>query len=341
MELLSLHISEERHARFQDRNLFYSPQLRCWISFDPEVVLDLLRDKRLVVPDALEAIKRLEAHFNRPFPNLTFAARCIPLLVEGSIHREIRRRLAEFLTEGRVRTTAALPRLMEQYVEPLNGRRQVEWIRGCMAPMVADMFSRMCDFPAPLPFPTLVITRVFDRFASLAAFEEAEKQAAALRERIAKDVPHLDEETLFAALVLGRDPTLGTLGTSLLSILRRNLDRPLATIDFPDYPPETGVGIAERIATEAIAVDGETIAAGDRVRLYYQPISAEGSTVHRQNLFGAGAHSCLGRPIALDLWRALTRTLRRFSGRVTSVDVEFEPSTLFVVPRRLETGHEI
>ena len=341
MELLSLHYSEERHGEFKDsRKLFFSPELRSWISFDPEFVLEILRDERLVVPNTLQAVERLEQHFKKPFPNLIFAARCIPLLVEGSVHRDIRRRLAEFLSEGRTRMNAALPQLKEQYLEPLNGQRRVEWIKGCLAPLVADVFRHLCGFPTPLPFPSLVISRVFDRFASLAVYKEVEQQVGALRERIVQDLPHLDEQTVFAVLVLGRDATLGTLATSLATILRENLGRPLADVNFPDYPPETGVAIAERFAAETIRVDDVTIAAGDRIRLYYQPISAEGSTIHRQNLFGSGPHSCLGRPISLDLWRALTQKLRQFSGRVTSVDVEFEPNTVFVVPRYLQTGHE-
>lgn len=340
MDLLSLHLSESRHAEFPAaRQLFYNQELKSWISFNPETVVDLLRDERLIVPEIIGPIQRLEARYKRPFPNLIFAARSIPLLIEGPAHREIRRRLAEFVTEGRARTMAALPELMRRYVEPLSGQRQIEWISASVVPMVAELGRHLCNCPDPLPFPKLVITRLFDRFASLTALSEAEQQIAELRERLSRSMPDIDPAVSIALLVLGRDSMVGTLATSLHSLLRQNLNRRLADIEFPDYPPETGVAIAERIATHAITVGEETIAAGDRVRMYFQPISAAGSAVNKQNLFGSGAHSCLGRPISLDIWRVMTQTLRHFSGTVTSVAAEFEPNTIFVVPRYLQTGH--
>lgn len=340
MDLLSLHLSEARYAEFPAAGqLFYSQELKSWISFNPETVVELLRDERLVVPEIIGPIQRMEARYKRSFPNLIFAARSIPLLINGQAHREIRRGLAEFVTEGRVRTTAVLPELMKRYIEPLNGQRQIEWISACLVPLVGELFRHLCNFPDPLPFPKLLITRVFDRFASLSTLSEVEQQVGQLRQRLSTSAPDIDPAVSFALLVLGRDSTLGTLATSLHSLLRQNLDRRIADIEFPDYPPETGVAIAERVATHAVTVGEETIAAGDRVRMYFQPISAAGSAVHKQNLFGSGAHSCLGRPISLDIWRIFVQTLGRFSGTVTSVAAEFEPNTIFVVPRYLQTGH--
>jgi hypothetical protein len=65
--------------------------------------------------------------------------------------------------------------------------------------------------------------------------------------------------------------------------------------------------------------------------MFFQPMSSADRTVARQNLFGAGVHSCIGRPISLDIWRAMIKTLNCFSGLLTSVSCEFEPNTVFVL----------
>jgi hypothetical protein len=339
MHLLSLHYSESRHTEFPAaKHLFYDQGVRSWISFDPETVVDLLRDERLIAPDTIGAIERLEARYKKQFPNLILAARAIPLLLNGQAHQEMRRRIAEFITEGRARTVAALPKIMKRYVEPLNGERQIEWISACIEPVVAEIGSLLCNSPDPVPYPKLAITRLFDRFASLSALSEADKQIAELRQHLGRSTPDIDPGIAIAILVLGRDSLTCTLATSLHSVLSRNLNRRFADMEFPDYPPETGVAVAERIASQAIALGAETIAAGDKVRLYFQPISGAGSTVNRQLLFGTGAHSCLGRHVSLDTWNLMTQTLRGFSGTVTSVAAEFEPNTMFIMPRYLQTG---
>lgn len=338
MDLLSLHHSESRYEEFPSApKLFFSQELQCWVCFDPELVVAFLRDERLVVTDIVEPIRKREIRFKRQFPNVLYAAQGIPLLMEGTVHREIRRNLAELVIEGRSRVVAALPMLMERHVKPLAGRSEVEWVSACLAPLVGDLFCRLCNTPEAMPYPVLTITRLFDRFASLTALTEADRQIDELRQSLARDAPQADPAMTIALFVVGRDSLLGTLASSLYSIFRRNLDRRFADIEFPDYPPETGVAVSERLAAEAVPVGSQTIAAGDRLRLYYQPISGAESTVNKHALFGTGAHSCLGRQVSLDAWLALTGMLKGFTGVLTSASCEFEANNLFAMPRYLRT----
>jgi hypothetical protein len=340
-DLLSLHTDDLRYDKFKDApDIFFNQKLKQWIVLDPALVVELLQDERLVVPNTIEAIERLEIRFKRQFPNLLFAARCIPLLVEGPAHREIRRDLADLMTPGRARTTAVLPELMERHIHPIDGQTSTEWMAGCLAPLVKDVVLAMCNCPKPLPFPRLVLTKVFDRFASLAALDAAESQIGHLREELRKTAPDSDEEVTVPLFVLGRDSLLGALGTSLFSILRRNIGRPFADIEFPDFPPETGVAIAERIAERDVEVGSTKIATGEKIRMFFQPISKANGTVSRQALFGAGRHSCTGRPVSIDVWLALGKTIRSFSRRLTSLSCELENNNIFVVPRHLKTEQD-
>ncbi len=337
-DLLSLHTDELRYEKFSKApNIFFNQSLQEWIVLKPELVVELLRDERLVVPGIVDAIQKLETRYKRQFPNLLLAARNVPLLLEGDDHRRIRRGLASLLAQGRARTTEALPGLMQRHVAPADKEGRTEWITGCLAPLVRDLFCSMCGLPQSLSFPKLVPTRLFDRYVSLAALDAAEQQVGQLCRDLKMMGSSADEGLMVALFILGRDPLLGALATSLFAILRQNLGRAFADIEFPDYPPETGVAIAERIAERDITVGSETISAGEKVRMFFQPISGADSTVSRYNLFGVGAHSCLGRPISVDVWLALGETLRSFSRKVTSVTCEFETNNIFVVPRHLTT----
>ena len=82
-------------------------------------------------------------------------------------------------------------------------------------------------------------------------------QIAELRQHLGRSTPDIDPGIAIALLVLGRDSLTGTLATSLHSVLSRNLNRRFADMEFPDYPPETGVAVAERIATQAITLGAE------------------------------------------------------------------------------------
>jgi hypothetical protein len=342
MDLLSLHFLDSRLEEFKGApEIFFSPDLKQWIVFKPELVIELLRDERLIVPNVVDAIQRVEKRYNRNFPNLLFAVRSIPLLLNGQVHREARRALADVVTQGRANVIAALPEFMGRYVEPMDRRTNPDWIASTFIPLVGDVFCRMCDCPESLPFPKLVMTRLFDRFVSLAALDAAERQIALLRLELGKTAPNADPDLVVALFIIGRDSLVGTLATSLHSILRQNLNRRFADIEFPDFPPETGVAIAERIATRSVTIGPHTVAAGDKVRMFFQPMSSADGAVARENLFGAGAHSCIGRPISLDVWRAMIKALNRFSSLVTSVSCEFEPNNIFVTPRYLKTEHHI
>lgn len=340
VELLSLHYRDSRRAEFEaGEDILYNQELKSWFVFKPELVIDLLRDdERLIVPDTVANIRMLQARYKRQFPNLIFAVNAIPLLVNGQAHRDIRRALAELVSEGRPRILAAMPELMARHITPMDQKSNVEWVTGGLSPLVAEVFGLLCNCPVPLPFPKLVLTRLFDRFVSLAALAEAERQLGQLRERLAEAVPDVDEAHIVALLVLGRDSLLGTLATSCHAVFRDNQGQRFADIGFPDFPPETGVAIAERVATADISVGTRTIAAGDRVRMYFQPIS-DMSGASKQALFGAGAHSCLGRPISLDVWRAMIETIKGFSAQLASVACELEPNNIFVIPQYLRTEH--
>ncbi|HTN97194.1 MAG TPA: hypothetical protein VL101_09455, partial [Nordella sp.] len=63
MDLLSLHYRPSRHDDFKVvEDIFFNEELKSWLVFKPELVIDLLRDdERLAMPDTVANIRMLES----------------------------------------------------------------------------------------------------------------------------------------------------------------------------------------------------------------------------------------------------------------------------------------
>ena len=108
-----------------------------------------------------------------------------------------------------------------------------------------------------------------------------------------------------ALVIVGKDSPLGTLGERLHRVLADNSGRRLEDIDYPELPPETGVPFIERLVVSPFRYSECNFRCGDRVRIFLQSF-AYAAEAARTNYFGAGAHTCLGRRLSLQVWKAVT-----------------------------------
>ena len=165
-----------------------------------------------------------------------------------------------------------------------------------------------------------------------------ESQMGALRETLRKRRPDSGEAEQgfrLALLILGNDALLGTLGESLCRILAANPGRRFSDIEYPSSPPEPGVSITERLASEPFEFAGIQFKAGDRFRFLFQALAYSDDPAERVRIFGFGARTCLGRALALDIWKDLTSFLSRLHTRQEVVS--FAPRTgdyAFTCPER-------
>jgi len=336
---LTLHLDPDRSAFFARHRkdpAYYDSSMRCWIVLDPTEILRLLRHPGLVCEEIVPAIDGVAERYGESFDNLRHAASVMPLLMDGDGHRRIRREMAEFLNERRALMIERIPGLLESRFDGLRYEPEVDLVGDLFLPFVCDLFTELVGCRVAVPFERIAITRIFDRYLSLRTMRMIDREIATLREVILRDCSwaSTDEtrDLLLGILVIGRDSLIATLSESIGSSMAANLETSIADIAFGDFPSETGVAIAERRAVEPVAVPGAEIKPGDKVRLYLHGLNYSDRTAEQRQIFGAGAHSCLGRQLSLDVWKALIPMLRTVRQTVKDVDHGYLANHIFVMP---------
>src|SRR5262249_13058135 len=118
-------------------------------------------------------------------------------------------------------------------------------------------------------------------------------------------------EYALALMIIGHDALVASLGHSLLRVLEGGAGKRLCELSFPQSLPETGVPYVERLASQDCSINGITLRAGDRVRLYLDGAIVQEGQTEACPFFGSGRHSCLGEAVSTWLWQTLTAELSR------------------------------
>ncbi len=179
---------------------------------------------------------------------------------------------------------------------------------------------------------------VFDKSISLSRRTRLAHSLAKLRLHVREAMgPQASEEEVgmrLGLVVIGRDSTVGTFAESMVRLLRDAEGLPLNRIAYPKYAPQTGVPFVERIVDTPISAAGINFEPGMRLRIVLQTYSHSPPDTHHR-FFGAGAHSCLGRPVSIDLWSAFVRQLAQNSTTVHVLSYELATDNyVFNVPKR-------
>jgi hypothetical protein len=141
---------------------------------------------------------------------------------------------------------------------------------------------------------------------------------------------------MMAMVLLGRDSLLGSISDSAIALFEAHMNRRLDDPAIPAPRLNGAVAIAERLADEPISFAGVEIAKGERVRLFYQGYNLLDGDTARMGAFGAGAHSCLGRPHSLDFWNALSAGLKSVPRTVRGLHYENDRSPIFYMPKTIQ-----
>lgn len=316
MQILTLHREPSRRAFFdvaERRPVFFEKSLGSWVVSERDDAEAVLQSRAFQVVSLADAYEGFQQRAGNLFPNLIFALRHIPLGLNDEAHRDMRKRLAELIVRRRSSVAAAVPELVEKWLAPVRDGGEVELVDEVLAPLVIEFVALINETGAGDLSGCRRISLVFDRMLGmrtrLALEAEVGAARAVIRASIGPDAPEVEEGMRLALFALGNDALVGTLGESIYRLVDAHPGVPLNLIEFPEMPVETGVPFVERLVVEPVEIGGFVFEPGQRVRVLMQSFAYSPDPDDRARMFGAGVHACLGRQLALDLWRQVAARL--------------------------------
>ncbi len=318
---------------------FYDHPTRAWIVTNPELCREMLASPNLLpAPMAENQIE--PGTMARRLAEMTEAIKYVPLFVSGEEHAALRRRVGEYLASRRAETSQWIERELPRYVEPFGKPGRFDVVAAVLEPMLRDLMQTIVGLRLPAEFTLSQTSQVFDRYTSVSQRGQVGRELTKLQDYVRQAMgPQASEDDIgvrLGLLVVGSDPTLGTFGESLVRLLRDANGQPLNQIAFPKFAPQTGIPFVERIVETGFSAAGIEFEKGARLRIVLQTYAHSPPEQHHR-FFGAGVHSCLGRPAATELWTAFGALLAQLSTRVRVLSYELTQNIyVFNVPRLFE-----
>lgn len=267
------------------------------------------------------------------FSAIIFSLSHLPLGLRGLEHAAQRADVARLMAERRGALAAALPGIVARSFACLNVPGEHEVMAAAIVPCVDAVIGEMVGMPPDLAADSLV-SRVFSQKIGVAQRRRLEGELARLIARLVEAFPGESDERIGSRLtlvVLGRDSLFGTLGNSLRALFDQADGRALSGFRLAVPPSHTGVPYIDREAVADTAVSGRLVENGTVVRCMLDSLEGADDAA-RLRFFGHGAHLCLGRAAALDLFGVLAEHLAGLSARVRVLEVVPRDCDVFSIP---------
>lgn len=336
--MLTVHRQPDRQRVYRRLHPFWrDKQLNCLCVFDRDLISAIFRSDKFRVMPYAESYRDITARTSIDFVSIIAALDQIPLANEGETHRKLRAEFASVMAgQGR---RAVKP--MEDYVTALaqgtfTAGSEVD-LTGFAQQIYNHLFSLWLGTEQDSIVGDQDFSQVFDRTRSLNRRKKLNQNLAKLIEAFAgkRDVLSTSPEIAVAMNVVGKDAFIGSIVLSLWETLVRSPGMRLRDLAFPQSLPSTGVPYIERLALDDVVIGEMSVKRGERIRLFLDATALHVSGEETNLLFGAGRHLCLGKPMSLVIWRALTAAAGRISARYTPIDLRMrEGDYVFSYPER-------
>ena len=300
--------------------IWWSDQAKRWFVTSVDLVRKVQSDPAFSVPDydTSPLTERLGI-------DLTFTNRLrdyLPLAWEGAEHKRLRRQFSSVIATNQ---NAAI----ECFGDEIRSRlaRALTGGNFCMIADVLRPALRVANMRLA-GFSTADGDALPDIESIPGMFDD--RLSPTSRKRIEQNVRDLhsslpdahDEEArliILAFTALSANTLLGSLAQSLLASFAEAGTQNFSTIDYPVELPATGLPLIEKICITPREIDGEKIAAGDRLRLFIEVegLLASGKPEYSDLYFATGPHRCPGQAYSRRVWKSLRNEL-------ATLDVPFE-----------------
>jgi len=338
---IDLHRSPDRRDYFAHatRGIAFDAGLKCWIIDEPQIALEALNSPALSMLDFAKICARMD-EAGYAVPNVAFAYAHLPLCQNGEAHRVKRAAMSRRIAARKKTIETELPDIIDRHLILFGKPGELEVMSQVLQPLVTEIIFKLVDIDAMETATLEALPAAFDRLMghrkALQVDHEIAEVRARIRDTLGKSGDEPQEGLWLALVMLGRDPLLATLGESLRHIFHLHSETPTNEIAFPAVPPETGVAFVERRAAQDVHFGGHAIRQGDQVRIMLQGFAYSATARDNLRIFGAGAHACLGRPLALEVWNLITAALARMKIRVRYISSSPRLSDyVFACPKHL------
>lgn len=320
-------------------SISFAADERRWVTHTADAAEWALKSASLVTARYAEGYADLRLRTGRSFPNIEFALRHLPVANDGAWHKTLRRRASEHLVSRMPALEefrkAAVDRTRAVFATP----GPVDLMAALVGPLIADLIRALCGFSFRIS-----PSGVFDMHLGLGRRRELEDELARVIAEARAECPDADDMEIgirVAYGILGHDATMGTLGHMLARGLPAGEFRPIAACDWPDDLEVTGVPWILRqsgcpFRAPDTGEDGKEIPEGAGIRVDMTRFLDPSSGRRRDLIFGAGVHTCLGRPFTQGLWRDLAATLLSQPGSVRLARVSPSTNRVFDIPESIE-----
>lgn len=304
------------------------------LSSDPA---DILRSRYLDVVPYAPRVLALSQHLGIDLSATLYALANVPLCQPQDSHPAVRRAAAKLIAERTGTLKAVIPDMIRSRCGVLCVPGHVDVMRQVVEPLVSDTLSIIADMPIDVAEQEH-IGRIFSQTLGVAKRRKMNDELSQLIARLRHTFPDADDSIVglkLALAILGRDAMLGTFGCTLHDLVRKLDGAAWSTHDWPDTPTRTGVPYIDRIALKDVAVGGCPVDRGGIVRAHLVEYETSSDPRSRLGFFGGGAHLCLGRALALDLWSGLSGFLAQSTARPHLVDFSLRRDDVFHIPESL------
>jgi len=298
--------------------------------FTQEEIAKVLGTKDFVPVDYEARHRMLGGHLDFDVSDILAAIRHVPLCARAQAHTASRKRIAKLIAEGTSDMVSFVredvPAMVSDLLLPGGHDVMAEFVDPC----VNKLMSASVGVPIDLGHDTLV-SRLFSQAMGISKRRRMNAELAELRRVIAHHLPHLSESEVgdrIALCILGTDALRGTLGCSLKALFEEDAN--------PAEYPRTGVPYIDREALKSCPVNGVDQPAHTVVRARLDQFERPEFAGERNRFFGYGAHVCLGRKIAVDLWQQVHLCATRSLANVTVTKYRLRRDDVFNIPEKFE-----
>ena len=222
----------------------------------------------------------------------------LPVFLSGTVHKQQRRDMAVAYAAGKAEQEVAVLQFFDQLRGRMAGQTGTWDVLAELAHPVWDTLRRTI-LPGKEPWYDLIdqLPDLFNPKTSLRKRVKLNDQLTQMLQGEASDF--LNRLSL---VVLGARPLTHSLALSVHALARAHPGCRLRDIPVPDSFPDSALRFVDRVAGQSDTANGCPYHAGERVRCVTFDESYDPAW-NARNLYGLGAHVCLGRPISQFIWQ--------------------------------------